>query len=74
REAVIQLAQGMRIEVMEREITLEELLQADEAFLTNSIIEIVPLVEVDDRPVGGGVAGGVTGKLMTAYKELVGWV
>ncbi|MFC1926467.1 aminotransferase class IV [Chloroflexota bacterium] len=72
REEVMQLAQEIGIEVVEREIILEDLLQADEAFLTNSIIEIMPLIEVDDKAIGGGVMGGVTEKLMAAYEDLVG--
>jgi len=70
REVVMQLAHELGVEVVERETHLEELLQADEAFLTNSIIEIMSLVEVDDISIGGGVVGGVTEKLMAAYKEL----
>ncbi|MDY6892485.1 MAG: aminotransferase class IV [Chloroflexota bacterium] len=75
RQTVIELATQMGTGVVQREIKLEELLQADEAFLTNSILELMPLREVDGKPVGGvtenGERGGVTGRLMIAYRELV---
>ena len=75
RQAVIELAPEIGISVAQREVQLEELLQADEAFITNSLIELMPLREVGDRSIGGkskkGETGDVTEKLMIAYKELV---
>jgi branched-subunit amino acid aminotransferase/4-amino-4-deoxychorismate lyase len=75
RQAVIELAPETGISVAQREIQPEELLQADEAFLTNSLIELMPLREVGERYIGGqsnkGETGGVTEKLMIAYKKLV---
>ncbi|MFC1993636.1 aminotransferase class IV [Chloroflexota bacterium] len=71
REAVIELAHALRIEVVERKVDVEELSQAEESFLTNSLIEIAPLVEIDDKPISEGVVGGVTERLMVAYRRLV---
>jgi len=71
REAVLELAGKLGITTIEDDITLNELIQADEAFLTNSVMEIMPLTEVDGKPIGSGVPGQVTRKLMGAYKELV---
>jgi D-alanine transaminase len=59
------------IKTIERKIALEELLQADEAFFTSSLIEIMPLTHVGEQSVGSGRAGIVTQKLMMAYKKLV---
>ena len=71
REAVLELANALGIEVVEREVRVAELLRADEAFLTNSIIEIRPITEiVDGKPIGLGKPGDVTKRLMTAYREL----
>ena len=55
----------------EKKISPQELAEADEAFLTNSLVEIMPLVAIDERPIGGGVPGPVTQKLMRLYKDLV---
>lgn len=71
REVVQELAPSLGIETVERKISPEELLQADEAFLTNSLIEIMPLTQVGGQNLGSGRAGAMTRRLMDAYKELV---
>ena len=59
------------ITTIEDDITLDELIQADEAFLTNSVMEIMPLTAVDGKPISSGTSGEITRKLMGAYKDLV---
>lgn len=75
RQAVIEIATEIGIPVAQREVQLEELLQADEAFITNSLLELMPLREVDGKHIGGqsekGETGEVTERLMIAYRELV---
>ena len=71
REEVIELALNLGVAVVEEEISLAVLLDADEAFMTNSIIEIMPITTVDGKPVGSGMVGEITEKLMGAYRELV---
>jgi branched-chain amino acid aminotransferase len=44
----------------------------DELFLTSSIREILPIVEVDKRVVGSGQPGEITRKLHRAFRRLVG--
>lgn len=66
RQAVIEAARKNGIEVLAGKITVKELLKADEAFLTNSIIEVVPLIGVDSKPVGDGKPGTVTRVLQQA--------
>ena len=68
RQAVIELAQGLGMKIAQREVRLEELLHADEAFLTNSIIELMPLAEVNNQPIA---RGKVTRRLMQVYKEAI---
>ena len=46
-----------------------DLLGADEAFLTSTTREIVPIVKVDDSVVGSGRPGAVTRGLLAAYRE-----
>ncbi len=71
REAILELASARGISVLEHDIRLEELSQAQEAFLTNSLMEIMPLTEVEGQSVGSGRAGPLTQRLRAAYKELV---
>jgi len=68
RQVVMELVQALGISLVEREVRLEELLRADEAFLTNSIMELMPLAEVNGQRIG---RGKVTESLMQAYKEAV---
>jgi len=71
REVVLELAQDLGITARVGEIPLNDLLCADEAFMTNSIIEVMPITTVDGKPVGSGMVGEITEKLMGAYGELV---
>jgi branched-chain amino acid aminotransferase len=71
REEVIEMAPSLGVAVGEEEISLAVLRRADEAFLTNSVVEVMPIVEVDGKPVGTGKPGQVTKILMEAYRELV---
>ena len=65
----MELAAGLGINVEECDVLLEDVFQAQEAFLTNSIMEIMPLTEVDGRAVGDGRPGPVTLRLMAAYRK-----
>lgn len=71
RVVVFEVANHSGIKVREKNVRLEELLQADEAFITNSLIEIVPVTEVSGKRIGKGKPGPVTKRLASAYRGLV---
>jgi branched-chain amino acid aminotransferase len=71
RETVLEIAEASNIKTVERQVELKELTEAEEAFVTNSILELMPLTWFDGKPIGTGKAGQLTKKLMAAYKELV---
>jgi branched-chain amino acid aminotransferase len=71
RVVVFELAAQLGITVREVNVRLEEILSADEAFLTNSMIEVMPLTEVNKKPIGSGKPGIITQQLMQAYQEMV---
>ena len=76
RETVLELAAGSKIRAAEADIRVEDLPRFDEAFLTNSVLEIMPLVAVRDKAgktvsFGSGKPGEVTKRLMSAYREMV---
>jgi len=71
REVVLEIAGKLGITTIEDDIMLDELIQTDEAFLTNSVMEVMPLTEVDGKPIGAGTPGAITRKLMGAYKGMV---
>lgn len=71
REAVLEIARDLNIKAVERQVELRELSRAEEAFVTNSIIEVMPLTWLNGEPIGTGKPGKLTRNLMAAYKELV---
>jgi branched-chain amino acid aminotransferase len=71
RRRVLDLAERARLRTLERDLTTTDLLEADEAFLTSSISEIMPIVEVDQTRIGKGQPGPVTRKLQKLYRAAV---
>jgi len=71
REVVLEMASQLGISTSEQDIRLDELSRSQEAFLTNSLVEIMPLIEVDGKPIGSSRPGPVTRRLMANYKKLV---
>ncbi len=71
RATVLEVAKGQEIPVDERPLTLDELATADEAFLTATTRELVPLVRVAGRRVGSGRPGRLTASLHEGYRDLV---
>jgi len=70
RAKVMELARGAGITVVERRIQPDELRGADEAFLTSATRGVLPISTIDGRPVGAGVPGVVTRRLMALYDGL----
>ena len=70
RDAVIELAQGARIEVKEIPLTKHDVYIADECFLTGTAAEVIPVVKVDSRVIGDGAPGPITRDLNSRFKKL----
>jgi branched-chain amino acid aminotransferase len=71
RAAILELAGPAGLEIKEDDLRLGRLLASSEAFLSNSLIEVMPLTFVDGRAIGGGEVGPITRRVMTAYRGLV---
>ena len=71
RSVVLGLAGNERIGTEEVYLTIDDLLDADEVFLTNSIMQIVPVIRVEKQEIGPGTVGPITDRLRDAYRELV---
>ena len=69
RDLVLELLQREGIPCRETSITREELRSADEIWITSSTWEIVPVIKLDDRPVGAGKPGKVWEKAMDIYQK-----
>ncbi|TWU25837.1 branched-chain-amino-acid transaminase [Bythopirellula polymerisocia] len=70
REAVIELARAAGTEVQEISLTKHDVYVADECFLTGTAAEVIPVVKVDDRPIGTGKPGPVTKDLTDRFHKL----
>ena len=71
RTLVVELARKEGLPVEERFVTLDELLHADEIFLTGTTVEVLPVVRIDEKPVGSGKPGPVTQKLQAAFQRAI---
>lgn len=71
RRRILDLAPQVGVEVAERPVTPEELAAATEAFLTSSLMGVMPLTRLGGKPVGEGRPGPLTRKLAQAYQSLL---
>jgi branched-chain amino acid aminotransferase len=69
RDVVIEFADMLEVCVEEGRYTMEQLLQADECFITNTGIEIMPVSRIGDCQIGQGKRGPLTGELRKVFAE-----
>jgi len=67
---VFEIAAETGIRVTEADITRHDVFIADEAFLTGTAAEVVPLVKADGRPIGMGKPGPITTRMIARFREL----
>lgn len=70
RQTVMALGAARRLDVREELLTRHDLFNADEVFLTGTAAEIVPVVKIDGRIIGGGKPGPVTQRLQQRFRAL----
>lgn len=71
RDSIFRIAADLGYEIKERRITRDEFYVADEAFFTGTAAEVVPIRELDSRPIGSGSRGPLTEKLQSIYFDTV---
>jgi len=71
REYLFQIAPRAGIEMREATLRDTELYAADEAFLTGTTREVVPITTVDERAIGSGRPGPVTLRLLEAFRQSI---
>jgi len=69
--SVLEIARDLGYEVRFEALIRTDLYLADEAFLTGTAAEVVPIASVDDRPVGDGKPGPVSKRLQEGYFQAV---
>ena len=70
RACVLELAAARELETREEPLTINELLDADEVFLTNTIMRVMPVIRVERKDIAEGKVGPITQRLLDAYRAL----
>jgi branched-chain amino acid aminotransferase len=68
RQVILKLAPEY-FDVVERTVAYDELAEADEAFISSSTKELLPIVQVNDQMIGAGVPGANTLKLLSKFRD-----
>lgn len=71
RACIMDLARKRGLAVIEMTVARYDLFTADECFLTGTAAEVIPVVEIDSRPIGAGEPGPITRALISDFRELV---
>ena len=71
RKAIISLAEEIGMKVNVSDLTVEDILSADELFFTGTAAEVVPITQVNDQKIGSGKRGEVTEILQKNYFDQV---
>ena len=71
RKIVLDIAKKQGINVSEQPIESKELFEADELFLLGTTIEVVPVISVDQKPIGTGSPGPLTQKFIACYQDFI---
>ncbi len=71
RRTVLGICKDNGISAREEHFAIERLVKADEVFITNSLMEIMPVSRIEDSKIGEKIPGKITQQLMNAYKRLI---
>ncbi len=71
RDTVTHILNDMKLPLIERRITRDELYNADEVFLTGTAAEITPVAEVDMRSIGTGKPGEISLEVQRRFFDIV---
>ena len=71
RQSVIQIAKDLNYDVIEKNLTFDDLISADEAFFTGTAVEITPISKVDEVKIGHDGAGEITKILQNKFDEVI---
>jgi branched-chain amino acid aminotransferase len=71
RLKVMKILRQMNLKVKEAAVKKSDLVKADEAFLTSSLLEVMPLVSCDNHKIGGGLPGKITSLIREQYHQIL---
>lgn len=70
RAVVFEMAEEAGIPIAEPDLTRYDIFTADECFLTGTAAEVIPVIKLDQRPIGDGKPGVVTRQFMERFHQL----
>ena len=71
RDSVIQLIKKEHMKLVEKNITVNELLKADEVFMTGTAAEVKSVTKIDKNAIGNGDVGEITKELQKSFMNIV---
>ena len=71
RRTIISLADELGINFVEKKLTVEDVLEADESFFSGTAAEVVPINSLDNKAIGPDPRGPITELLQRTYFEQV---
>ena len=71
RKSILEYSKSVGIKSKIKKITKEELIKADEIFLTGTAAEITPVIKIESKKIGNGKVGHITEQVMSTYSEIV---
>ena len=71
RQTIIDISKDLDLEVFEKDISVDDVKVADEAFFTGTAAEVTPVVQVDQSKIGDGSTGIITRKVQKEYFDLI---
>jgi D-alanine transaminase len=71
RDLVVELAHENNLCMEERAVSVEELATADEVWMTSSTKEILPIVSINNKPVGAGKPGAMHKRMLAIYQDYI---
>jgi branched-subunit amino acid aminotransferase/4-amino-4-deoxychorismate lyase len=71
RKTVLEIAAKEGIAFEEKDLFINDLLEADEVFVTNSIMTVMPVATVEAKAIGDGKSGEVTKYLLKCYNDML---
>ena len=71
RQSVIQIANDLGFEVVEKNLDYDDLVEADEAFFTGTAVEITQISNLDNKPINTGKRGDITLQLQDKFHAIL---
>lgn len=71
RQKVLQICKGLNLTLHEKIYTIDDLINADEVFITATRLDIVPILKVDDYTIKSGQPGTITKAILQEFRSVI---